>query len=124
MSIEIIQERRRVTQRDYSLEFRRKDDPNAGFTFPCDKDGNPMLDECNTKSYLYATQEHPERYGKPFIEKRSWAYWEPAVGRCRCGEHVTLQNEYMGACQCPKCGQWYNLFGQELLPPEQWEEVN
>ena len=42
MSIEIIQERRRVTERDYSLEFRRKDDPNAGLTFPCDENGSPM----------------------------------------------------------------------------------
>lgn len=122
MSIEIIQERRRVVEHDYSLEFRLLTDPNAGFTFPCDKDGNPMLDACNTRSYLYATQEHPEKFTQPYVEKRSWAYTEPAVGRCRCGEHVTLQNEYMGACRCPKCGQWYNVFGQELLSPDQWEE--
>jgi hypothetical protein len=28
----------------------------------------------------------------------------------------------MGANECPHCGQWYNVFGQELLPPDQWEE--
>ena len=49
-------------------------------------------------------------------------YREPAHGICRCGEEVTLIDEYMGSCQCENCGQWYNLFGQELLPPNQWEE--
>lgn len=28
----------------------------------------------------------------------------------------------MGACQCPKCGKWYNIFGQALLDPEFWED--
>ena len=27
----------------------------------------------------------------------------------------------MGAFECA-CGQWYNMFGQELNPPEDWEE--
>ena len=37
-------------------------------------------------------------------------------------ETVYLYDRYRAACQCPKCGRWYNLFGQELLPPEMWEE--
>jgi hypothetical protein len=28
----------------------------------------------------------------------------------------------MGACQCENCGQWYNIFGQELIDPEYWED--
>lgn len=29
---------------------------------------------------------------------------------------------HLGACEWPTCGQWYNLFGQKLLPPDRWEE--
>lgn len=44
----------------------------------------------------------------------------PATGVCKCGNRITLQNEYMGACECPYCGRWYNLFGQELNHPDTW----
>lgn len=43
-----------------------------------------------------------------------------AIGECKCGAEVPLMDQYMGACECPGCGQWYNLSGQELLPPEEW----
>ncbi len=39
---------------------------------------------------------------------------EPAKVKCRCGQKFFLTNDYLGACSCPKCGSWYNLFGQEL----------
>ena len=48
---------------------------------------------------------------------------EPAEGKCeKCGATVLLMEQYMGACQCNKCGQWYNLFGNALLDPEYWDE--
>ena len=37
-------------------------------------------------------------------------------------DDVELWDQYYGACQCPECGKWYNLFGQSLLPPDCWEE--
>lgn len=51
---------------------------------------------------------------------------EPRYGKCEeCGARVDLDGyDYMGAVQCPKCGQWYNLNGEELLPPDQWGEVD
>lgn len=42
------------------------------------------------------------------------------TGECECGETVTLYNQYLGACECPKCGRWYNIWGQELNPPHTW----
>ena len=45
-----------------------------------------------------------------------------SVGRCKCGEKVVLMGLYMGACDCPSCGQWYNVSGQELKDPSEWEE--
>lgn len=40
----------------------------------------------------------------------------------RLVDEYELVNQYQGACPCPKCGQWYNLFGQELINPQYWEE--
>lgn len=93
-----------------------------GFCFPCTLEGEPMLTDCNRPNYEFALS-HPEkfeRYNK--VIERKWRYKENAKGTCGCGEKIELYDEYMGACQCPKCGQWYNLFGQRLNPPEQWEE--
>lgn len=50
------------------------------------------------------------------------SYVEPALARCTCGTEFALTDEYMGACSCPNCGRWYNLFGQSLRNPSEWEE--
>ena len=44
------------------------------------------------------------------------------IGKCECGNEVMLMDQHMGAAECPECGQWYNLFGQKLKPPEDWED--
>ena len=36
--------------------------------------------------------------------------------------YTKLFNQYLGACECPKCGQWYNLSGQELNPVNTWSQ--
>ena len=95
-----------------------------GSCFPCDSNGNIFKDLCpeaytNYKNCL----EHPEKYirfNKVVESKRTVR--NDAFGTCHCGERVELFDMYHGACQCNKCGQWYNLFGQELLPPDEWEE--
>ena len=46
----------------------------------------------------------------------------PASGICNCGNRIDLTDDYYAACQCPICGQWWNLSGQELRPPHEWEE--
>lgn len=57
------------------------------------------------------------------VRKMSHSWTANAIGICDiCGADVELYDGYMGACQCPKCGQWYNMAGQQLVPPEQWEE--
>ena len=94
-----------------------------GFGFPCDEDGKILDDLPNPqayKNYQYCL-EHPEKFVRfnKVIRKR-WRYKEPGKGKCKCGNTVVLVNEYMGACQCDRCGQWYNLSGQELLDPEYW----
>lgn len=45
--------------------------------------------------------------------------------KCNCGEGVSLNDAARGpnySAQCQKCGQLFNLSGQQLAPKEQWEE--
>ena len=95
----------RVYEKEYYREFILRSDPNGGLSFPSDKDGNPVIEKENTAAwdnYKYAL-EHPEKY----IDND-------------CGEEFELLDQHGGACQCPKCGNWYNLSGQALKPPSEW----
>ena len=111
----------------YELEFWYEDDRSAGFGFPCDERGNLLADEMNEdalKNYEWC-MAHPERFAVYNNFRTHVDYYQPnAHGTCVCGEEVELSDQYMGACQCEKCGRWYNIFGQSLLPPEQWGEVD
>lgn len=104
----------------YELVF--DDGRNNGFAFPCDENGVLLADmpEPARKNYEYcmAHPEQFERFNKVICNK--WRYRQNATGVCDCGEKIELYNAYMGACECPHCGQWYNLFGQRLNPPDQW----
>lgn len=101
-------------------------DAGGGCEFPCDANGNVKLNQMtevaieNYKDCL----AHPEKFPYAYNEVHEYRRWikDSPYGTCHCGERVYLENQYMGACQCPKCGQWYNLFGQDLLPPNEWEE--
>ena len=66
---------------------------------------------------------HPERFmAFRKLVKHQNCYMRPAEGDCSCGTHVILENQYMGACQCPGCGLWYGVHGQRLLPPSLWTD--
>lgn len=109
------------TEIHFDLVFYYDDD--GGYAFPCDAAGNvlPLEYECARKNLEHCLT-HPEEFAV-YNEVRKWTnrYTEPAHGTCTCGEEVSLWDQYYGACECPKCGRWYNLFGQEMLPPDQWE---
>lgn len=111
----------RVTRIDYSLDFDL--DNNGGFTFPCDENGNVgELTQAAVKNLEWC-RSHPEKFTEfGVIRSRRYSWREPDRGTCACGRTVYLENQYMGACEC-ECGRWYNLFGQELLPPDQWQET-
>ena len=113
--------RERKTIIEFELVF--DDGANNGFGFPCDAQGNllPGLSEAAHENLEYAMQ-HPEKFVRfNKVVKYCRSYTEPARGTCSCGAEVELWDQYYGACQCEKCGQWYNLYGQELVPPDQWE---
>ena len=125
MGLKIIKEREPKESVTYSLEFDYRDDSGGGFTFPCDASGSLKVNEMTKEAqanYYKCLLDDTKRFYEPYIKTHTHHWVEPAVGECVCGEEVVLENQYMGACQCPKCGQWYNIYGQSLIPPEYWED--
>lgn len=113
----------RVTITEYELVFYHE--YGCGLGFPCDKDGNIIgeLQEPAQRN-LNDALAHPEKYPYAWnkVEKTVRSYREPASGICKCGVRISLTNDYYGACECPECGQWWNLFGEELKNPERWND--
>lgn len=117
--IEIIQPSRFVETVYYRRAFVWKNDPGAGFGFPCDEHGNvgeqnPAASE-NYQKCIDGTYDVIDMG----VEKYEESYREPAVGKCICGAHVTLDGF---TCPCDECGRDYNSAGQLLAPREQWGE--
>lgn len=106
---------------EYSLDFT--DEYGDGFSFPCDAAGEllPGLTQCARENYAHCLAHKDDFVVNGFVAHKR-RIKENASGTCICGNHVELWNEYNGACECEQCGRWYNLFGQELLPPELWED--
>lgn len=115
--MKIISERQRVETKEFCMDYNYKDG-DGGYSFECDSNGKIL------------NAEHAERAKEldkdPNFEKGEFtnysnSYMQPAIGICdKCGKEVRLIDQYMGACEC-ECGQWYNMFGQQLKNPELWE---
>lgn len=90
---------------------------DGGFVFPANADGTPRLEEMAPAAK--ANYDRLVENGALLeLEEITYAYTRPAEGVCGCGEYICLE----GDTQCQKCGQWYNAFGQRLVPPSQWED--
>lgn len=107
--------------KEYRIEFLKD---GCGCSFPCDEkgtidfesmapEGKENYEHCITHPELFDIFNKLNMYTHKYTER---------VATCHCGEEISIYDEYRGACQCPHCGKWYNLFGQELNPPETWEE--
>lgn len=108
-----------ITKVEYELMF--DDGHYNGFGFLCDKYGNVSLtNEAAKENYEYCLIHKDEFVRSGVIEKNEWSYREPNSGVCNCGKRIELFNEYLGGCECPHCGQWWNVWGQELNNPETW----
>lgn len=117
-----------LTQREWKTFVRFElvfdDGHNNGFGFPCDANGVVKEEELQQAAIenLAWCKAHPEKFARfDEVVTIRQEYMEPARGTCVCGATVILEDQYYGACQCPNCERWYNLFGQSLLPPDQWE---
>jgi hypothetical protein len=120
--IQIIKESSRVTVTNYFIEFHYKDDPYAGYSFPANKDRTLALDKMTPEAIInYEHCKVDNCFTEAEFTTNTYSYTDPAVGKCHCGAEVTLSSRYMGAVQC-ECGQWYNIFGQELKEQKYWED--
>ena len=120
--IKIIKPRTPETIIDRYIEFKYKDDPNAGFVFPALANGEPDFEHMPKEAILnYNSCLNDDRLEGPEFRVDKREYMNPAVGQCICGREVILDGGYEGAVQC-ECGRWYNLFGQSLRDPKYWEE--
>ena len=118
--LKIIKERTPEVIKEYYIEYRYKDDPEAGFCFPATSKGFPDFDRMGSEMLdNYNACLTDERLTEPEFEPREWTYMNPAVGLCSCGKEVILECDHSGAVQC-ECGRWYNLFGQSLIDPKYW----
>jgi hypothetical protein len=119
----IISERHRVEEVIYSRDFQLTgEDEATGYSFPCDRTGKPdKTDEHYDawKDNFRYCLEHPEKYEDRGCVETKHSYIEPAYVQCSCGGKIYLQ----GDTECT-CGQWYNQFGQALLPPKYWDDDN
>jgi hypothetical protein len=113
---------KRETAIMYELAF--DDGHHNGYGFPCDSHGNllPGLADEAKQNYAFC-MAHPELFARyNAVIKYSRTYTEPGHGTCACGSEVELVDLYYGSCQCGNCGRWYDIFGGEIFPPDQWED--
>lgn len=116
----IIKERERITNTWLEREF--SDELHNGFSFPCDKNGNilPSCSEIAKRNFQDCIDgKFNDLIDRGVIENKN-AYMSNAIGVCECGNKVELRDEYYGTCQCSNCGEWYNLAGQHVLAPDQY----
>lgn len=120
----IIKQRERVEEVYYRRDFTWKDDWGAGFSFACDKDGNPedLLPEAqkNYEMCLRGEDENGRKILDDGVQEYRHGYIVPAVLLCDCGNEVDL--EFSLTNTCDKCGTDYNMSGQRLAPRSQWGE--
>lgn len=121
--MKIIRKAHVEVEEEIRLEFDLIEDRSACLSFDYDETAKQVIlhNDAQRENYEYAIS-HPDKYHQGEVRTYTHKYKVPSVGKCDCGEEVQLVNEYMGACQCPSCERWYNLFGQPLNPPEMWEE--
>ena len=115
-------------RKEYRLCY--EDRQGAGYSFPCNKDGTILWGKCpspsTTNRSLAYCKAHPEKWDGKRGEVVTLIH-RVRYGICpQCGHRVYLGGSgwtaYLGLAEC-ECGQWYNVFGQAIKPPEDWEEL-
>ncbi len=122
--MKITSERHAVTERVNKIEFDYKDG-NGGYSFDAKAD-DPTVPDFNPEFYEIQKENYEKcltdpDYSGPHYRTQAYTYTENAKGICECGEEIELYDQYMGASECPFCGKWHNLFGQQLINPQYWE---
>lgn len=120
--MEIIRPSQLIHVESYALDFRWRDTPGAGFSFPCDKDGVIIAKEIpeTARENLLKCLIGDYNVRSGGVRDYSYTYFQAAVGRCVCERLVTLEDSFLNTCE--GCQRDYNGSGQLLAPRSQWEE--
>ncbi len=93
----------------------------SGFSFPCDKNGQPKALEkpaqANFEACLTGAVDGRAVEDEGVVEYQT-PWRTDAVGKCECGRKVTLDS-FTNTCDC---GADYNRSGQRLACRSQWGE--
>lgn len=113
MSAVVLRTPERKARYEYRLTFHFRGNPNAGFGFPCDADGNLRwrdMPNAARINYRKCVEREHNVFG-PHVEALRSEYVEPGEMRCPCGTvHPFLFGEDV-ACDC---GLSFNSAGQEI----------
>jgi len=103
----------------YSLFYEDKETPGAGYSFPCDKDGNIQHADMHPagEENLRRCRAGEEDVCAPLVRDESYTFFVCARARCECGTCLDLDS-FTNTCE--GCGRDYNMSGQLLAPREQW----
>lgn len=115
----IIRESELVQVENYGLSFEWKDEPGAGFSFSCTKEGELIVAEMSPLAHDNYVKCMSGEYPVVFQGVKNYyhSYFQPAIGRCECGKEIVLARSFTNECTC---GRLYNGFGQLLAPRSQW----
>ena len=128
----IIEPKKYVRFTEYGLCFRSKETDEVHFKFPLLNGSNSTPvpcryrnkklkacseDQCSWWKTYQVVKERKDLY--PCEEVSPIVYMEPAHAICECGKEILLNRDGEA---CPYCSRLHNLFGQELLPRECWQE--
>lgn len=110
-------------------QFDWPGEPNCGFAFPCDEQGNLVnehgepLNSAAMENYqqcLSGSVDGRAILDRGVVEDR-WTYWEPGVLRCVCGAELVIEMLMTNTCNaCIKCGQEED-FGWHTMTAAQCE---
>lgn len=119
---QIIREREREFVVENEVNFYTKDTNEIVSGYPSNEFGVVLIGKMTQAAVTNWFRDLNNLKLYHVKNKREYNITHPALFRCGCGEEFELYNQYMSACECPKCHQWVNLFGQALNNPNTWSE--
>jgi len=117
MTRELISPEKRSYHKEYNIVFRFVEDPNSGYSFPCNAQGTVSLETLPpsaVNNYIACCLGDVNGHQVTLvgISEETIAVVENAVIRCDCGQPLELVDWY--ASECVHCGREYNGGGQLL----------
>src|SRR5262245_52137436 len=86
----VIEKRHRERHSERVREYRWTDNPNSGFSFDVDENGNPIRTEGNAHNWdMLETWVTEDKLVDNGVQVREWFYTVPTLIKCDCGEELS-----------------------------------